>query len=494
MARSPYFAAIDLGSNSFHMIIGRSSDGQFEIIDREKEMVQIARGLDHDGVLSDEAKARALDCLQRFSERLRDLPEEQVRAVGTKTLRAAKNSAQFLRKAESALGHSIEIISGFEEARLVYQGLSHSVADPKRQRLVIDIGGGSTEFIIGKSSSPQLLESLNMGCVAHTNRFFKKKSHLGEALNKSYMAACAELESIRQPYLRRGWELAFGTSGTMKAVAAVLNNTGGAVIKYDELCQLMQELMQGRDLDDDELPKLRRDVLPAGIAIIKAICDQLKIEQIQVADASLKDGLIYETIGRFSNEDIRENTVQQLLQRFKVDDDQAQRVSQTAMSLWQQLKQDEPRLPGVSRTKVLRWAALLHECGLSISHSAHHKHAYYLLKHSDLAGFGRFEQFCIASLLRFQRKKIRSGDYDSIDQSIRPAFEQLLLCLRLAVRLNRRREDQKVTFTLRLDRGVYVLSFQQHWLELNPLSRQGLLDEVSQLNSIGMHLLLEEAS
>ncbi|WP_370978543.1 Ppx/GppA family phosphatase [Agaribacterium sp. ZY112] len=493
MASSPYFAAIDLGSNSFHMIIARLSNNQIEIIDREKDMVQIARGLSSQGELDQEAQARALTCLSHFAERLRDIPKSNIRAVGTKTLRAANNSDLFLQKAEANLGHSIEIISGYEEARLVYQGLSHSIVDTKRQRLVIDIGGGSTEFILGQSNTAHKLESLSMGCVAYSNLFFTEGTHPSEALNRAYMSACAELEAIRRPYLNKGWEIAFGTSGTMKAVATLLKHSDGAVIRYDDLCLLMQRLIEGDDLNDEKLPILRRAVLPAGIAIIKAICDQLNIDHIHVSDASLKDGLIHDTIGRLQHGDVREQTVKQQVTRYDIDTEQAERVNNSAMQLWQQVKQQAEQLPAVSRTKVLRWAAMLHECGLSISHSNYHKHAHYLIKHSDLAGFARFEQFCIASLLRFQRKKIRPDEFASIDSSIQAAFIPLLLCLRLSLRLNRRRETLSTKLKLRIEQGVYILSIDSGWLALNPLTRSGLLHEVTQLEAIGVHLLLEEA-
>ncbi|MFT5082700.1 MAG: exopolyphosphatase/guanosine-5'-triphosphate,3'-diphosphate pyrophosphatase, partial [Lentisphaeria bacterium] len=230
---SPYFAAIDLGSNSFHMLIVRINETKIEIVDREKEMVQIARGLQPDGTLDAEARDRALQCLQRFSERLRDIPKRQVRAVGTKTLRTARQSRAFLKAAEKAIGVPIDIISGYEEARLVYAGLSNTVTSDGGHRLVIDIGGGSTELVIGKDCDPMVLESLPLGCVSFSERYILNSGGVtAKNMRRAYLAACSELENIRKIYLKKGWEIAYGTSGTMKAVAELLvEHDGGAVVR-----------------------------------------------------------------------------------------------------------------------------------------------------------------------------------------------------------------------------------------------------------------------
>ncbi len=493
MYDNPYFAAIDLGSNSFHMLIGRLNNEQIEVVDREKEMVQIARGLTESGDLDEESRRRALDCLHRFSERLRDIPSSQVRAVGTKTLRAARKSAQFLKSAEEALGHPIQIISGYEEARLVYCGLSHTVTNDHSQRLVIDIGGGSTEFIIGRDYDPTLLESLGLGCVSFTNQFFKGERAFSDAMNKAYLAACDELESIRRTYTQRGWELAYGTSGTMKAIAELVNTNGASIIDYAGLTSLMQQVMEQGAIKAD-LPKLRRDVLPAGIAILKAIFDQLKITELHVADATLKEGLIFDTIGRFGNADAREITVDKLMQRYECDQEQATRVRDTALSLWAQIKDSQPGLRGVSRTKVLKWAASLHETGLSISHASYHQHSHYLLRYSDLAGFGRFEQYILATLVRCHRKKVRSEFLSDLDDTSKQGFLPLLICLRLAFHFNRRREGADFPLSLSFHDGQYRLQIDRQWLQLNPLTRAGLLKEIAQLANVGIVLALENKS
>ncbi len=486
---SPYFAAVDLGSNSFHMLVARIDGSTVEVIDREKQMVQIARGLEGDGTLNEEAQERALICLHQFSERLRDIPNSHIRAVGTKTLRAAKNAKKFLKDAERVLGLKIQIISGYEEARLVYAGLANSISQSE-QRLVIDIGGGSTEFIIGKNLKPLRLESLPLGCVSFTEKYIRDKGITNKSMRNIYLAACAELEEIRKNYIKTGWDIAYGTSGTMKAVADLLAaSDGGAVITRESLMALFDATAKSGEIDGSSIPKLRREVLPAGLAIVRAVMDQLKLDKIYVADASLKEGLIYDTLGRFDNRDARVETVEKLMEQHNIDRDQGERVSKCALSLWSELS--GPDLPGVSRTKILRWSAELHEIGLNISHSSYHHHGHYLLRHSDLAGFGRYEQYILATLVRLHRKKLTENRIDDLDATARIAFVPLLICLRLAVLLHRRRENLDATVHIREKNDAYVTTFPKGWLDDNPLTLASLTEEQAYLANIGVTLTVE---
>ncbi len=484
---SPYFAAVDLGSNSFHMLIARIHNGQMEIIDREKEMVQIARGVKKDGHLNLAAQTRALECLHRFSERLRDIPVDQVRAVGTKTLRTTSRSKSFLKKAEQILGVPIQIISGYEEARLVYSGLSHSVLNDHNRRLVIDIGGGSTEFIIGEDYEPLLLESLSMGCVSFTKRYANKTGVISRKyMKKVYLAACSEIEVLRSNFLKAGWQIVFGTSGTARAIADLtMEKDGGAVISKSSLDLLAEALVTDKKILAS-VPDLRRQVLPAGVAILKAIFDQLKLDSMHVGDAALKEGLLYDTIGRLSDQDSRDGTVKKLQQQYKVDTDHARRVALTAISLWQQIQ--GPVLPGVSRTKILSWAAELHEIGLSISHTSFHHHGYYILRHTDMAGFGRYEQYILANLVRSHRKGLYQQKFEDMDDVAMAAFVPLLVCLRLAALLHRRREDIDLLPKLSHTELGYRLKFRSGWLNKNPLTLAGLEQEREQYESIGVAL------
>lgn len=488
---SPYFAAVDLGSNSFHMIICRVNQDTVETVDRVKDMVQIARGM-QSGTIAADAQERALQCLKRFAERLRGIPAAQVRAVGTKSLRSAKNARGFLRDAEQALGHPIAIISGFEEARLVYKGLAHCVANDNNRRLVIDIGGASTEFIIGRDSEPELLESLNFGCVVFAEKYELKNQVSARGMRAAYLAACADLEVIRPAYLKKGWDIVYGTSGTMRAIADLVAPVdGGAIIRASSLRELSSEVIEDSERVLHAMPKLRKDVLPAGIAVLRAIFDQLKLEKIHVADASLKEGLIYDTIGRFHSVDARYAAVAKLQGQYNIDLAQAERVARTAITFWRQIS--APDLPGVSRTKILTWAAQLHEVGLGVSHSGHHNHGYYILRHSDLAGFGRYEQQILACLVRAHRKKIHEDRFDGMEKKVRLALLPMLVCLRLAVILHRRREDLHGLPLLTQTNNNYSLIFAKGWLDENPLTTAGLEKEAGYFRETGIELKIMEA-
>ena len=485
---SPYYAAVDLGSNSFHMLIARVGESSLEIVDRVKDMVQIARGLKQGNAIDADAQQRALDCLTRFSERLRDIPPSNIRAVGTKALRSAKNARSFLRSAEKALGCPIQIISGYEEARLVYAGLSSSVRNDHSQRLVIDIGGGSTEFVIGVDQDPLLLESLGMGCVTYTENYFSADKKITvKNMHNAYLAACRELEEIGHTYRHKGWQSAYGTSGTMKAIAELTSSTdGGAIITNESLEKLIEKTIKAGSIKSDSLPDLRKQVLPAGLAILQATFDQLKLKQIHVADSTLKEGLIYDTLGRFSDKDPRVAAIKHLASKHSVDQDQAKRVEHAAVAFWIQI--EGPALPGISRTKILRWAAQLHEIGLSISHSGYHHHGFYILRHSDLAGFGRYEQYILSNLVRYHRRSLSSQQFEGMDEPAIMAFIPLLLCLRLAIVLHRRREDLQALPKLVQNGASYSLNFSEGWLANNPLTASTLDDEKRHFAQLGIAL------
>ncbi|WP_179957653.1 Ppx/GppA phosphatase family protein [Exilibacterium tricleocarpae] len=492
-----YFVAVDLGSNSFHMLIAREKDGALEIVDRVKDMVQIARGLGRDGNLSTEAQARAILCLECFSERIRQIPSSRVRAVGTKTLRAARNAEQFLRRAEAALGQPIQIISGYEEARLVYLGVSHSIVDDHRKRLVIDIGGGSTEFIIGHNLTPQHLESLSIGCVTYAERYLQQ-GVTADAMGAAYLAACNELELIRNDYRNTGWDIVYGASGTMRVIAELMpNHTAAAVITRQGLNNLIEQTINDGEVGSPSVSKLRRDVLPAGLAILKAIFSQLQLTELHVADATLKEGLIYDSLGRMGQRDTRDQTVEMMSNRYQIDRAQAARVQDTALALLGQLSPTDLR--GLAPEKLLCWAAQLHEIGLSVSHSGHHHHGHYLLKHSDMAGFSRYDQQLLARLVRFHRRKLLAEPLDPLHES-EPAHTNtaglsgddpllpLVLCLRLAVLLNRARETVDCGAGLDWRDNRVHISFTPGWLDQHPLTARSLSIEADYLAGVGLTL------
>jgi exopolyphosphatase/guanosine-5'-triphosphate,3'-diphosphate pyrophosphatase len=501
LTESPYFAAIDLGSNSFHMLIVKVNDGILETVDRVKEMVQIARGLKRTKSLSEEAQARALHCLSCFQERIREIPPEQVRVVGTKALRSAKNASSFIKEAEAALGHSIDIISGYEEARLVYLGVSHDISADKGKPLIIDIGGGSTEFIIGSSNNgrksqkdqqPRLMESLSIGCVTYSDNYFSDESgNAPEAItrkmiNEAYYATCLELELIIRRYRRQGWDIAVGSSGTMRAISELMPaDIVSGVITREGLNGLLDELKQYGALSNlSGISAQRASVLPAGIIILSAIFDQLQLDEIHVVNATLKEGLVYDTMGRLSAHDMRDQTVDKLIEQHQVDREQAERVDKTLRHFIKSLP--SPIINGVNVQKILHWAALLHEIGLSVSHSGYHHHGAYLLKNTDMAGFSRFEQELLSLFVGAHRRKIRSERLAVLTAETQQFLASFFACLRLAVLLNHRREDDIHLPSIIVQEQNIILQFSDNWLDEHPLTYRNLLQEQRYLEPLNI--------
>ncbi|MCE2029948.1 Ppx/GppA phosphatase family protein [Sessilibacter corallicola] len=485
-----YYVAIDLGSNSFHMLIVRENRGLIEVVDRVKDMVQIARGLKN-GVLSEEAQNRALECLQCFNERIQEIPAEHIKAVGTKALRAASNGPEFLYQAEKALGVPIQLVSGYEEARLVYVGVSNNISQDHQKRLVIDIGGASTEFIVGQDYSPRLLESLSIGCVTFTEKYLTNaKGELDitpKTLNNVYIAASEELEGIRSIYRSEGWDITYGASGTMKSVTEIMPiMTPAGIISREGVNELYRQLGENKEIKIDNVTKQRRFVMPAGIAILKAILDQLDIEELHVSDAALKEGLIHETIGRLKHHDIRDETVTKHIAKYHVDRSQAERVKHIALSLFQQLQ--PACVDGINCTSVLGWSALLHEIGLTISHSGYHHHGRYILENSDLAGFNRYEQYLLATLVGMHRRKINQNRIEALNPAHRDAILSMAICLRLATVLNRKRDDLEFPPSIAWTDKSITLTFETQWLENNPLTQRSLTQEAEYLSRIGITL------
>lgn len=434
-------AAIDLGSNSFHMIVAQVDDsGQLTTLDRLREPVRLGGGLDAKGNLTLTAQARAIACLQRFGERLRDFPSDNVAAVGTNTLRQSKNAREFLVQAEAALGHPIAIISGREEARLIYVGVAHSLAQDQRgRRFVMDIGGGSTELIIGQGFEPLHLESLRMGCVS-SNRFFPDGSLSKSCWEKALTAAHLDLLPIKASYREIGWESATGASGTIRAVKKVIQQTGLAPygITLDNLQQIRAIMMEAGHIDKLKLPGLsdeRKPVFAGGLAVLIAVFEALKIRRMFVSDGALREGLIYDRLDRYQHEDLRDKTVRHLQQRFQVNTTQAEVVRKTAHRLFNRCR-DEWKLPE-HLEQLLGWAANLHELGLAISHSSYHKHGGYLLENADLLGFSSEEQRWLSVLVRTHRQKLSHKLFEVLETKHRQTALYLSILLRLAVLLHR---------------------------------------------------------
>lgn len=496
-ARAKQLAAVDLGSNSFHMMIARVRSGQIEVIDRLKERVQMAAGFDETNNLTDEAMSRGLDCLERFGQRLTDLDSVDVRAVGTNTLRKAKNSSEFLDRAEAALGHPIDVISGHEEARIIYLGVAHSLADDTGRRLVIDIGGGSTEFIIGERFEPRRVESVHVGCVSHTLRFFPEGKLRREAFREATTAARVEIETFEREFRRTGWVSAVGSSGTVTAIDELLraNGWGDNGITRAGLRQLREHLIDAGRLSKVDLPGLspeRKHVLPAGLAILHGAFKSLKIDRMSVSPGAMREGLLYDTIGGNTHEDVRARAIESLLDRYAVDRRHSSCVESTALRCLDQVAVPW-ELHHPDHRWMLSWASRLHEVGLSLSYSGYHKHGAYIVANSDLAGFSRGSQHQLAALIESHRRRIKPAQLDRLRElSGGESGARLSALLRLAVTLNRSRDPQPLPpFQITAAGQVIELRFGPQWLDKHPLTRADLANEQAFLRAANFELSFE---
>lgn len=488
-------AAIDLGSNSFHMVVARLSDGELKPIDVMSEKVQLAAGLDEQSVLSEEAQQRGLDCLSRFAQRVSELPRNAIRIVGTNALREAKNRNRFIARATEVLDVPIQVIAGREEARLIYLGVAHTLSDDSDRRLVVDIGGGSTEFIIGSRFEPIRLESLHMGCVSYTKRFFNDGSITREAMDKARTAAARELLAIRRDYRRLRWSSTIGSSGTAKALRIACATLGyGEEITLEGLKAVRDQLIgfgQADRIEIEGIKPARRAVLPSGTAILIAAFEILGITAMTYSDGALREGLLYDMAGRLRHEDVRERTIRALKKRYHVDAGQSRRIDATALSFLEQVA-DSWSLRDDEYRNMLSWAARTHEIGLTIAHTQFHKHSAYLLQHSDLPGFTNTEQLLLAFLARGHRRKFPKEEHRLLPDEKRQSYRHLCLILRLAVLMHRSRSTAKLpTLKLKAKEKTLRLSFPRGWLGNHPLTQADLESEAEYLRAIGFELIIE---
>jgi exopolyphosphatase / guanosine-5'-triphosphate,3'-diphosphate pyrophosphatase len=486
-------AAVDLGSNSFHMIVARISEGHLQVTDRLKEMVRLGEGLTEDKQLDPIVAERALACLERFGQRLRGFPAGSVRAVGTNTLRQIPPDSDFVTRAEAALGHPVEVIAGREEARLIYLGVAHGLAAGTERRLVVDIGGGSTEIIIGLGFSPRLRESLHMGCVSMSRRYFPDGRITELAMDRAELGGALEVRPVRELFRRTGWQTAVGSSGTIKSIAAVVGAEGWSEdgISAAALKQLRDALIETGRASAIRLRGVseeRKPVFAGGVAVLRSVFETLGIEHLQVSDYALREGVIYEMMGRSQHEDVRERTVMTLCRQFQIDQDHGQRVQTTALALYRQLAAswslDDP-----GQALMLTWAARLHEIGVMVAHSQYQKHGAYLLSNADLAGFTRPEQLLLATLVLGHRRKFPTQDFAALPKAARETARRLCVILRLAVLLHRGRSPSgKPNATLTADGDSLILTFPDHWLADHPLTRLELEQEAEHLAAAEIQL------
>ena len=475
-------AAIDMGSNSFHMVVARLVHGEIRTLEKMGEKVQLGAGLDSNNRLTEEAMERGLACLSRFAQRLSGMPPEAVQVVGTNALRVARNARQFMARAEKVLGYPVEIIAGREEARLIYLGVSHTLSDDSGRRLVVDIGGGSTEFIIGERFEPQDMESLHMGCVSFRNRYFPDGKITRKQMDRAVTHAEQELLNIRQHYRQRGWQSAVGSSGTIKAIASVLSSlklTDGT-ITMEAMTELRKRLVAMGKIDklgDLGVRQDRQSIFPAGFAILMGAFNSLSIADMTFTDGALREGLLYDIAGRIQHEDVRERTIQALQERYHVDQEHGAAVERTAMAAWDQVADAwDINTPG--NEEVLRWGCRLHEIGLTISHSQYHKHGAYLLRYSDLPGFSQQFQRELATLVRGHRRKFSASVFEGLDADDLPRLRYLCVLVRLAVLLQHpRNHENPPDFSLEARTNGLTVTFPPGWLDDRPLTMADLENE-----------------
>lgn len=485
-------AAVDLGSNSFRLQVGRVVGDQIYPLDSVKEAVRLAQGITPQKTLDGPSQLRALDALRRFGERLRGFDADAVRAVGTNSLRVAKNATQFLVEAEAALGFPIEIIAGREEARLIYVGVAHTLPNPATQQLVVDIGGGSTEFIIGKSFESLALESLYMGCVSYSIEFFGDGRIDKKSLRAAELAARKELQTIGRQFKKTGWEQAVGSSGTAKAICDMIELAGysdGGITRAG-IEMLKARLLKAGDLKAADLPGLRPDrvpVIPGGLAIMSAVFEEFGLERMRFSEGALRLGVLYDLLGRYHHHDLRDATMRNFMRRYEIDDKQAQRVTDTSQALLRQadggaLAEDHPD------RHFLDWAAHLHEIGISVAHSSYHKHSAYILANADMPGFSRRDQARLAGLVLAHRGKLQRL------QTLAPDSRDwvLILCLRLGVLVHRARDDAGVPpLQLQPTPKGFRINADEEWLANSPLTAAALQEEVRQWASVGKELRIK---
>ncbi len=487
-------AAVDLGSNSFHMIVCSLKNGQLQTIDRLKEMVRLASGLNAELVLDEKTQQNALACLERFGQRIHNFPVGSVRIVGTNTLRMAKNAGQFLSKAELALGHPIHIISGIEEARLIYLGVAHSLCSNANLRLVMDIGGGSTEYIIGSNDTPQEKESLHMGCVSMSNSFFKDGFLSQTAFDKATLFAEQKLEPFQHTFKRKNWDEAIGSSGSLRSIAKVLqaNNWSNNGITKQGLEILVAHLHQFKHIDELNLPGLDDDrlaVFAGGLAIVYATFKTLNIDQMTISDGALREGLIQDLVGRIYNHDMRSETVRTVTKRYHIDKKHAKRIKKTIHIMLSQLSISYAWATDENCMQFLNWAADLHEIGIDIAHSQYHKHSAYIIGNADLAGFSNQDQLLLASIIRSHRRKLSKTIFNELPSPWNNEAPYLTLILRLAVVLHRNRTKQELpAFNIQLINSKITLKFPDAWLIQSPLTHADLILEADYIKAAGFKL------
>jgi exopolyphosphatase/guanosine-5'-triphosphate,3'-diphosphate pyrophosphatase len=490
-------AAVDIGSNSFHLIVARYEHGGLRQIDRLRDSVRMAAGLRADGTLDPERRQHALACLARFGQRLRSIPSERVYAVATNAVRQLAHPQAFLLLAETALGHPIEVVSGREEARLIYLGVAHDLAESGARRLVVDIGGGSTEFIIGQGFDALRTESLQAGCVATTLRFFGDGRYTAARWRDAQTEIAIEMQQFAADYRLQGWGDAFGSSGTAKAIGAIVQANGWSDqgISVQSLHRLRDAILAAGHMDELRLAGLGEDRVPiiaGGVAIPEAVFSTFALTHMGVCETGMREGLLYDLVGAAMHGDPRAGSIAALATRYAVDRAQASRVRHAALALFDQVS--EAWQLGATERDMLGWAADIHEIGLAIAHSLHHVHGAYIVANSDLAGFGRQAQQALAAIIRSHRRKPDRATIDALPERLRGSARKLTALLRLAALLERARSTEPLPpLSLGASEKQLRLELPQHWLDQHMLTRADLEQERDYIKLLDLKLQVRAA-
>lgn len=491
---SPLYAVIDLGSNSFHMLITRLVADSVQTVDKVKRKVRLASGLDKDNMLSEQAMLRGLECLSFFAERLQDIAPEHIRIVATATLRIAKNAQEFLSQAEQVLGHKIVLLSGEQEAEHIYLGVAHTSEGADR-RLVIDIGGASTEIVIGGAFDMDKAISLDMGCVTFNNEFFNDGLLTIDNFNAAIKQAKQQLVPITNDFLTLGWTKTVGGSGTMQALAELLmSRNQAAIITYEFLVELKHKLMHCQQIETIEIKGLsseRTPVIASGLAILIALFESLQIKNLQLSSGALREGLLYEMLPDMRKVSIRSRTINSLCQRFHIDLHHANRVKKQAQKLLDRHAADWG-LDNENIQQLLLASCVLHESGLLLSYKYHAQHGAYILKHADLPGFDQAERQLIVLLVQYYKGDIDLDAFNEISLVSTDIFQRLLIIIRLSAVLCRRRKDEALPdYQTRVSDSTIELCLPHKWLDMHPLLADELLQENNQLTKLGYHLSIQ---
>ncbi|MDB5825438.1 MAG: putative exopolyphosphatase Ppx [Herminiimonas sp.] len=475
-------AAVDLGSNSFRLHIAELAGGKIRIVKSARDPIRLGAGLDEKGNLTPQAMRSAIDCLARFSTILAEFPVTSVRVVATNTLRIARNRAMFLPQAEQAIGYPIEIISGEEEGRLIYLGVSDALPASQERRLVIDIGGGSTELILGVGSEIEKVESFTIGTVSQSLGFFPQGRIDASTFNAAVLSACSRFEDVAADYSASKWSQAYGSSGTVRAIADAIskNGIGDGTVSRHSVDALRDRLIGFGNASKVELAGMKPDragVIMGGLAVLIGLMQQLGIQSITPIEAGLRMGVLTDLTLRSTRRDRRELAVREFLQRFHVDETRANRVGDMARTLFLQLKPSSDNL-----LRHLYWSALLHEVGMSVSHSGYHKHGAYLVENADLSGFTTREQRMMGTLVLGQKGNLRKVS----DALANADLNRAILAMRLAVlfmhsRLDAKLEGVRVKMKTRID-----VEIQREWVVDHPTLSYWLDKEREHWREIGV--------